>query len=134
MKKCFLITIGILGILYLQAQEVDIKKTSIFINGVEELVRDDCKIALENITCVYTSKRSNLPVFSIHIIRYVEVGKPNMDINFIDFDIVCRVTMTFKNLYYNLYKFNVIDSAGKADPERAKAFARLFNEKKDNDK
>jgi hypothetical protein len=134
MKNSFLLSIAIFGVLYLQAHEVDIKKTSVLINNVEELVRDKCQISVENTTCVYSSKRSNLPFFSAHIIRYEEVGKPLMDINFIDFDLVCRVTMTFKNLFQNLYKLNVIDSTGKADPEKAKAFARLFNEKKDNDK
>jgi hypothetical protein len=44
MKNSFLLSIAIFGVLYLQAQEVDIKKTSVLINNVEELVRDKCPI------------------------------------------------------------------------------------------
>lgn len=134
MRGIWVLTILILLSISIHAQEVEIKKTSVSINGVEELTRDKCSISVDNTTCVYTSTKTNLPVFSIHIIRYVEVGKPLMDINFIDFDIVCRVTMTLKNLYFNLYKFKVIDENGKANPEMAKSFARLFNEKKEADK
>lgn len=133
MKYTLPFILSLFSLQWLVAQEVEIKKTSVFINGVEELTRDKCNIAVENTTCVFTSTKSSLPVFSIHILRYAEVGKPQMDINFIDFDIVCRVTMTLKNLYMNLYKFKVIDETGKADKEKASAFARLFNEKKDKD-
>ena len=134
MNYFFFISILFVSISQLNAQEVEIKKTSVYINGVEELTRDKCNISVDNTTCVYTSTKSNLPLFSIHIIKYAEVGKPFMDINFIDFDVICRVTMTLKNLYMNLYKFKVIDENGKVDHDKAISFARLFNEKKEGDK
>jgi len=113
------------------AQDIEVKKTSVFVNGTEELTRDKCSIAVDNTTCVFSSAKTKLPVFSVHIIRYVEVGKALMTISFIDFDLTCRLSSTFKDLYKHLYQLGVIDATGKADQEKAKAFFRLYNEKKE---
>ena len=126
---------GLLIILFAQvrvsAQEVEVKKISVFVNGTEELTRDKCPIGADNSTCVFSSTKTQLPVFSLHIIRYVEVGKALMTISFIDFDLTCRLSTTFKDLYKHLYQLGVIDATGKADQEKAKAFYRLYNEKKE---
>jgi hypothetical protein len=131
MKAKYILSLFLLvSTLSLCAQEVSIKKKSVFVDGVEELKRDDCNIGSERTKCVVTSVKTQQPVFSIYIRHYLAIDKIVVDVNFIDFDGTCRMTIkSFKALYMDIYKMKVIDKDGKVDVEKAKAFIRLYHEK-----
>ena len=125
MRQIVCLLLGLLIGFGATAQEVDVKKKSVYVNGIEELNLDG-KYKLEGTTTIVSSLKSNQPLFSMFFAYHD--GYYNVDISFIDFDHELRVkVINYKKLFKNMYQLKVIDENGKINEENAKKFSRLYD-------
>jgi hypothetical protein len=108
------------------AAEVDIKKGTAIVDGVEELTWKGCDLRIENSTCLVKSVKTGAVLFSVRHVYHD--GWYNFDVTFFDFKEEARVkVVSLKEFVENLWALSVVTPAGAVDEANARRYARMYD-------
>lgn len=128
------LTIFIFSFIQLNAQDVEIKKGDIFVDGTHFLSADDCKYKVRK--CPIRSVASGERLFAINYNKHAYynaaakkyVDRAYLEITFIEFDLKMTMYTNLKKFVKLIYNEGLIDKSGLISKENAEKFARMYHE------